>query len=54
VDTRLVIDYLVGDLQRIVAYPEKGFAIAQPVPDRVLAAYQRLVQAGFTGRLVPG
>jgi uncharacterized SAM-binding protein YcdF (DUF218 family) len=53
-DTRLVIEHLVGDLQRIVAYPEKGFAIAQPVPDRVLAAYQRLVQAGFTGRLLPG
>ena len=49
----LIIDHLVGDLQRIVAYPARGFAIAQPVPPQVLAAYQRLVQAGFTRRLLP-
>jgi hypothetical protein len=35
-----------------VAYPAKGFAIAQPVPAGVLAAYQRLVRAGFTRRLL--
>jgi len=51
---RLVIDMMVGDLQRIVAYPARGFAIAQPVPDGVLAAYQRLIRAGFTSRLLPG
>jgi uncharacterized SAM-binding protein YcdF (DUF218 family) len=50
---RQVIDHLVGDLQRIAEYPARGFAIAQPVPDRVLAAYQRLVKAGFTSRLLP-
>lgn len=48
----LVIDHLVGDLQRIVEYPARGFAIAQQVPASVLAAYQRLVQAGFTSRLL--
>lgn len=47
-----VIDHLVGDLQRIVEYPKRGFAIAQPVPASVLAAYQRLVEAGFTSRLL--
>lgn len=52
-DTRLVIEHLVGDLQRIADYPARGFAIAQPIPDRVMAAYQRLVQAGFTSRLLP-
>ena len=51
---RLVIEHLVGDLQRIADYPARGFAIAQPIPDRVMAAYQRLVQAGFTSRLLPG
>jgi len=50
---QLVIDHMVGDLQRIVAYPEKGFAIAQPVPASVLAACQRLAAAGFTRRLLP-
>ena len=48
-----VIDHMVGDLQRILEYPAKGFAIAQPVPATVLAAYQRLVRAGFTSRLLP-
>ncbi len=52
-DARPVIEHMVGDLQRIVVYPEKGFAIAQPVPASVLAAYQRLVEAGFTRRLLP-
>lgn len=52
-NARLVIDHLVGDLQRVAEYPAKGFAIAQQVPDSVLAAYRRLVQAGFTSRLLP-
>ncbi len=49
---RLVIDMLVGDLQRIIEYPKQGFAIAQDVPDSVLAAYERLIHAGFTTRLL--
>ncbi len=53
-DARLVIDHLVGDLQRVAEYPAQGFAIAQHLPGSVLAAYQRLVRAGFTSRLLPG
>jgi uncharacterized SAM-binding protein YcdF (DUF218 family) len=49
---RLVIDMLVGDLQRIIEYPKRGFAISQDVPDSVLAAYERLVHAGFSSRLL--
>lgn len=49
---RLVIDMLVGDLQRIIEYPQLGYAIAQEVPDSVLHAYQRLVRAGYTSRLL--
>ena len=52
-DPRLVIDMMVGDVQRITEYPRRGFAIAQPVPDQVQAAFQRLVRAGFTSRLLP-
>ena len=48
-----MIEHLVGDLQRIVAYPEKG-SRSRSRCGRVLAAYQRLVQAGFAGRLLPG
>ncbi|MGW0597210.1 YdcF family protein [Streptomyces sp. NPDC002776] len=51
-DARLVIDMLVGALQRLMIYPEQGFMISQPVPVDVLKAYERLSQAGFTSRLL--
>ncbi|MFC9531137.1 YdcF family protein [Streptomyces sp. NPDC056975] len=51
-DARLVIDMLVGALQRLLVYPDQGFMIRQPVPDDVLEAYQRLCQEGFTSRLL--
>jgi uncharacterized SAM-binding protein YcdF (DUF218 family) len=47
-----VIDMMVGDLQRIRIYPEKGFQIAQDIPDAVESAYERLVEWGFTQHLV--
>ncbi|WP_329620037.1 YdcF family protein [Streptomyces sp. NBC_01255] len=51
-DEKLVIDMLVGDLQRIIEYPTLGFAIEQHVPEDVHAAYESLVHAGFTSRLI--
>jgi hypothetical protein len=51
-DARLVIDMLVGALQRLMIYPEQGFMISQPVPADVREAYERLCQAGFTSRLL--
>ncbi|UPT23371.1 YdcF family protein [Thermobifida alba] len=51
-DDRLVIDTMVGDLQRVIEYPDRGFAVEQHVPDDVHAAYQALVDAGFTSRLI--
>ncbi|MFG2299796.1 YdcF family protein [Actinacidiphila glaucinigra] len=51
-DARLVIDMLVGALQRLLIYPEQGFMISQSVPDDVIAAYERLRHNGFTSRLV--
>ena len=51
-DARLVIDMLVGALQRLLIYPEQGFMISQPVPDDVREAYERLCHAGFTSRLL--
>ncbi len=50
--TSYVVDMLVGDTQRITIYAERGFAIPQPVPSEVHAAYERLVAAGYTSRLV--
>lgn len=52
-DADRVITMLVGDTQRITAYAARGFAIAQPVPPEVRAAYTRLVTAGYTTRLLP-
>jgi uncharacterized SAM-binding protein YcdF (DUF218 family) len=44
---------LVGDLHRIMVYPEFGFSIAQEVPSTVGRALQALVEAGYGARLVP-
>ena len=51
-DDKLVIDMLVGDLQRVIEYPGRGFAIAQDVPDDVTDTYQRLITAGYDSRLM--
>jgi uncharacterized SAM-binding protein YcdF (DUF218 family) len=51
-DPDRVVNMLVGDTQRITVYAEKGFAIAQEVPPTVEAAYERLVAAGYTTRLI--
>jgi uncharacterized SAM-binding protein YcdF (DUF218 family) len=51
-DTKLVIDMLVGDLQRVIEYPALGFAVEQEIPDNVETAYERLVSAGYTSRLM--
>jgi uncharacterized SAM-binding protein YcdF (DUF218 family) len=51
-DPQRVVDMLVGDTQRIEVYAERGFAIPQEVPDEVRVAFERLVAAGYTSRLV--
>jgi uncharacterized SAM-binding protein YcdF (DUF218 family) len=48
----LVIDILVGDLQRIRVYAERGFQIPQPMPPEVWSAWEALVARGYTGHLV--
>jgi len=51
-DARRVIDMLVGDTQRLWLHADAGYAVRQPVPDDVRAAFQRLVAAGYTSRLL--
>jgi uncharacterized SAM-binding protein YcdF (DUF218 family) len=53
-DDKLVIDMLVGDLQRIIEYPALGFAIPQEMPPTVMAAYERLTARGYDSRLLKG
>jgi len=43
---------MVGDLQRIKFYPEKGFQIYQEIPAEVWAAFEELVSYGFDKRLI--
>lgn len=46
-----VINVMVGDLQRIKIYPEKGFQIYQEIPETVWSAYEQLVALGFDKHL---
>ena len=48
---RGVIETVVGDVQRMELYAQKGYQIPQEIPDDVRAAYGRLVAAGYTGQL---
>ncbi|MGW7422354.1 YdcF family protein [Streptomyces sp. NPDC054813] len=52
-NARLVVDMLVGSLQRLLIYPAQGFTIPLDVPGNVIQAYERLVSRGFTSRLAP-
>jgi uncharacterized SAM-binding protein YcdF (DUF218 family) len=47
-----VISIMVGDLQRIRVYADKGFQIPQDIPPDVWDAYEQLVRAGYDSRLV--
>lgn len=47
-----VINVMVGDLQRVMDYPQKGFSVKQDVPIDVLSAYEKLVGLGFDGHLI--
>jgi hypothetical protein len=48
-----VIHIMLGDLQRLTLYAVKGWSAPQEIPAEVLAAYDRLVAAGYTRRLIP-
>ena len=47
-----VIHIMVGDFQRLIVYAERGWSAPQTVPSEVMRAYERLVAAGYTRRLL--
>ena len=47
-----IVNILVGDLQRIWVYADKGYSAPQPVPDEVKQAYDELVRLGFDRHLI--
>ncbi len=47
-----VIQIMMGDLQRINLYAEKGFQIPQDIPANIWQAYERLIELGYDQQLV--
>lgn len=47
-----LIHEMVGDIQRMKAYPDLGFQIPQEIPTDVWDAYERLVSLGFDKHLM--
>ena len=52
VDTETMINLMVGDLQRIAIYPQKGFQIKQDIPNKVWESYHFLCAAGYNSFLI--
>jgi len=48
----IVVNVMVGDLQRIRDYPARGFQIYQYIPPDVLEAFEQLVSLGFDKHLI--
>ena len=46
-----VIETIVGDVQRMELYAEKGYQAAVEIPDEVRKAFDALVEQGYTGQL---
>ena len=46
-----VIETIVGDVQRMALYAEKGYQVPVEIPAEVRAAYDALVEQGYTGQL---
>ena len=52
IDKEQMINIMVGDLQRIKLYPDKGFQIFQEIPEDVWDAYEELVKMGYDKHLI--
>ncbi len=53
INREIVTHLLVGDLQRIRVYADKGFQISQEIPADVWEAYETLKAMGYTKHLIP-
>ena len=51
---RKVLNILLGDLQRLWVYAERGWSAPQPIPVAVRQAFDRLVELGYDEHLLPG
>ena len=48
----VVLNVMVGDFQRILEYPKKGFQIEQPVDETSKEAYEKLLKLGYNKHLI--
>ena len=48
----IIVNIMMGDLQRIWIYARRGWSAPQRIPEEVRHAYQRLVALGFTKHLI--
>jgi uncharacterized SAM-binding protein YcdF (DUF218 family) len=48
----LVLNIMVGDLQRMREYPKLGYQIDQEIPDDVWNSFRQLVAQGYTKHLI--
>ena len=51
-DEKRVIEVLVGDFQRIEVYARLGYQLPQEIPGEVNAAFEKMVELGYTRELV--
>ena len=47
-----MLHIMVGDFQRILVYPQKGFHVEQQISDFVMTAYHYLLKEGYNHHLV--
>jgi len=47
-----LIQYIVGDFQRVKVYGDKGFQMPQHIPDEAWDAFEKLCALGYNQRLV--
>lgn len=53
-DRRRIVSLIVGEMHRVLLYPERGFQTRQHVPEPVLRAFTTLATGGFDGHLLRG
>lgn len=51
-DERQLIELLVGDLQRMVVYAERGFQVPMPMDEAAWAAHEELAGLGFDRHVI--
>jgi hypothetical protein len=47
-----LINEMVGDIERILKYPQFGFQVEHALPEEVLASWEYLVREGFTQHMM--